>query len=94
MEKPLEWVEAAPLPDECRNCKEAECYNCDYEGKRWYLSEEDSLRLQKKGLRHTIDRLEQKIHAIEDPNSEIRKKAEADLLWYKQVLLEDCGELA
>lgn len=53
MDRPLEWIEADPLPEECRNCQEEDCYNCDYAGKRWYLSEEDILRLKKKVLRRT-----------------------------------------
>lgn len=44
------WIEADPLPLECENCPEEECYNCDYAGKRWYLSEEDYQKLQQKWL--------------------------------------------
>lgn len=93
LEKPYEWIEADPLPEECLNCREEECYNCDYAGKRWYLPEEDSLRLRKKGLLHTIDRLNRRLMAIPDSDSEIRQKVEADLTWYRQVYLEAFGEI-
>lgn len=52
----MEWIEADPLPLECENCQEEECYNCDYSGKRWYLSEEDYQNLQKKWLQLKVKR--------------------------------------
>lgn len=42
----MEWIEADPLPVECEICQEAECYNCDYAMKRWYLSEEGEQRMR------------------------------------------------
>lgn len=44
----MEWLEADPLPEECVNCQEEECYNCDYAGKRWYLAPEDEARIIQK----------------------------------------------
>lgn len=41
----MNWIEANPLPLECENCQEEECYNCDYAMKRWYLSEDDEQRM-------------------------------------------------
>lgn len=40
----MEWIEANPLPPVCQSCQEEECYNCDYAGERWYLSEEQMIR--------------------------------------------------
>ena len=42
----MEWIEANPLPTECQNCQEEDCYNCDFAMKRWYLSEEDEQRMR------------------------------------------------
>lgn len=91
-DKPLHWMEADPLPDECINCREEDCYNCDYAGKRWYLSEEDELRIRKKGLLHTINRLSQRIEATKESDHELRQKYETDLAWFQQILLEDFGK--
>lgn len=90
VDKPLVWIEADPLPDECLRCKEAKCYNCDFAGKRWYLSVDEDIRLRKKGLLHTINRLEQKLKA--DIDDENRSKSEDNLARCKQILREDFGE--
>ena len=65
----MEWLEVNPLPMECQNCQEADCYNCDVAGKRWYLSKEDALQLRRKGLMKAIDRLQRQ---IEDIDKELR----------------------
>ena len=61
----MEWIEANPLPAVCVNCQEEECYNCDYAGKRWTLSQADELRVKRKGLLKAIDRLQRQVKAIE-----------------------------
>lgn len=61
----MEWLEANPLPVECENCQEEDCYNCDYAGKRWYLSEEDELRVRRKGLVKAVERLQRQIKEID-----------------------------
>ncbi len=61
----MEWKEANPLPTECENCKEQDCYDCDVAGKRWYLSRSDELRLKRKGLLKAIERMEREIAAID-----------------------------
>ena len=61
----MEWIEANPLPQECLNCQEEDCYECDTAGKRWYLSKADELRIQRKGLIKAIERLERQIHEID-----------------------------
>ena len=62
----MKWIEADPLPVECQNCKEDDCYNCDYAGKRWYLPQEDQLRLKRMGLIKAMERLQRQINAIDE----------------------------
>ena len=66
----MEWLEANPLPDVCVDCTEEDCYNCDYAGERWYLSQVDELRLRRKMLVRAIERLQRQVAAIDD---ELRK---------------------
>ena len=61
----MEWIEANPLPQECLNCQEEDCYEYDTAGKRWYLSKADELRIRRKGLIKAIERLERQIHEID-----------------------------
>lgn len=46
----MKWLEADSLPVVCPNCQKEDCYNCDYAGKRWYLSQEDELQIKRKSL--------------------------------------------
>jgi hypothetical protein len=66
----VEWLEANPLPDVCVDCTEEDCYNCDYAGERWCLSQVDELRLRRKMLVRAIERLQRQVAAIDD---ELRK---------------------
>lgn len=59
----MEWLEAEPV--ECRNCQEEDCYNCDFAGKRWYLPREDELRIRRKALMRSIERLQRQVQAID-----------------------------
>lgn len=61
----MEWIEANPLPPACQNCQEEECYNCDYAGERWTLSQADELRVRRKGLLKAIERLQRQVKAID-----------------------------
>ena len=61
----MKWLEAEPLPTECQQCQEEDCYNCDYSAKRWYLSEEDSLLIRRKGLIKAIERLRRQVDKID-----------------------------
>ena len=61
----MEWIEADPLPAVCQNCQEKECYNCDYAGERWTLSQADELRVRRKGLLKAIERLQRQVKAID-----------------------------
>lgn len=74
----MKWLEADPLPAECQNCQEGDCYNCDYAGKRWYLSREDDLRIRRKGLIKAIERLQQQVDSIDQqllPFNDLQKAA-------------------
>ena len=62
----LEYIEANPLPAVCVNCQEEECYNCDYAGERWTLSQADELWVRRKGLLKAIDRLQRQVKAIDE----------------------------
>lgn len=61
----MEWIEANPLPSECQKCQEEDCWECDYAGKRWYLSQADELRVKRKGLLKAMERLGRQVIAIE-----------------------------
>ena len=61
----MEWLEADPLPVACQDCQEEDCYNCDHAGKRWYLSQEDDLRIRRKGLTKAIERLQRQVDDID-----------------------------
>ena len=65
MGKPMEWIEANPLPPECVGCREEDCYNCDYAGSRWMLSQADELRIRRKGIVKAIERLQRQLDAID-----------------------------
>lgn len=61
----MKWIEVHPLPDECRGCQKMECYNCDHAGKRWVLSQEDELKIRRKGLVKAMERLQKQIDEID-----------------------------
>lgn len=61
----MEWLEQNPLPSGCQNCQEEDCYNCDHAGVRWQLSLEDDLRLRRKSLIKSIDRLQKQLQSID-----------------------------
>ena len=61
----MELLEANPLPVECQNCEEEDCYNCDNAGKRWYLPKEEELRVRRKGMISSIERLQKQVEDID-----------------------------
>ena len=61
----MDWIEASPMPEDCRNCKESDCYNCDHLGKRWQLPERDRLLLRRKLMEHAVARYQRKIAEID-----------------------------
>ena len=68
----MEWLERNTLPSECQECQEEDCYNCDNAEKRWYLSEEDELRVRRKGLVKAVERLQRQIAEIDEKLAEIQ----------------------
>lgn len=61
----MEWIEKRPIPEECKNCGQKDCYNCDTAGKRWVLSREDELRTSRLLALSAIARLQRRIAAID-----------------------------
>lgn len=61
----MKWIEADPLPEECKTCKEEDCCNCDHAGKRWCLSKKDELQLRRKSLLRAIERMHRQIKEID-----------------------------
>lgn len=86
----MEWMEAVPLPFECRHCQEDDCYNCDHAGKRWYLSELDALKVRRKRLLKAVERLQQKIDAIDRRLAEVNDLEDEPNVPMTQELWEHC----
>lgn len=61
----MQWHETDPIPEECRNCTEVDCYNCDIAGQRWILSREDKLRTDRMLKARAIERLKRQVAAID-----------------------------
>ena len=59
------WRESNPLPKTCAVCKEEDCYNCEFAGVRWHLSEEDELKVKRKMLERHMEQLQRKIAEID-----------------------------
>ena len=62
----MEWIEANPLPDVCKECTEGDCYNCDHAGERWYLSPKDELKMRRKMMVKAIERLQRQVAAVDE----------------------------
>lgn len=60
----MKWIEVNPLPQVCTVCKEEECYNCDFAGERWVLSENDQLEITKKALQRATERMQKRIKRV------------------------------
>lgn len=88
----MEWLEANPLPVECQNCEEEDCYNCDYAGKRWYLSEEDELKVRRKGLMKAVERLQRQIKEIDKKLLPFTKRQKAALEGQIEMTYDLFGE--
>ncbi len=53
----MKYSEVSPLPEVCQDCKEQECYNCDYAGLRWVLPPEEEARISRHMRKRAADRL-------------------------------------
>ena len=61
----MEWQETNPLPSECKDCTEEDCYNCDYVEARWQLSRIDELQVRRKMIVRSIKRMQYKLTLID-----------------------------
>ena len=74
----MEWLEVKPIPEECNNCKEDDCYNCDVAGRRWVLSKEDELRARRILMVRAIEELQQKVAKIDSELERLLKEQPCD----------------
>ena len=61
----MDFIEATPLPTECRCCQKTDCYICDHASKRWTLSKEQELLLLRKLKEKAILRFKRQIEEID-----------------------------
>ena len=67
----MEWIESSPLPSECQDCTEGDCYNCDYAEARWQLSRIDELQVRRNMMVRSIKRMQRKLALIDKELSEL-----------------------
>ncbi|MBE6934804.1 MAG: hypothetical protein E7462_07170 [Ruminococcaceae bacterium] len=70
----MEWIEANPIPEECKTCAEGDCYNCDTAGRRWKLSRESELQTNRMLIVRAIERLQRKITVIDAELEKLHKR--------------------
>ena len=70
----MKWLEVNPIPGECKECHEGDCYNCDIAGKRWVLSQEDKLRTDRILKIKAIQRLQRQVEQIDQQLRELAEK--------------------
>ncbi len=70
----MSYVEASPLPEICENCKEEDCYNCDYLLARWVPDREEKLRMEKLSLERAVNRMQRRIQTIDAQLRELKAK--------------------
>ena len=61
----IKYIEKEPLPTICNGCEE-DCGSCDNAGLRFYLSEKDSLIMQRKAKAQAIKRLMRELETIDN----------------------------
>ena len=67
----MKYIEVVPLPKECEGCTEDDCYECDFAGKRWVLSERDNLLLKRQLAVQAISRFQKEIEKIDKRLAEL-----------------------
>ena len=70
----MDFIEATPLPTECRCCQKTDCYNCDHASKRWTLSKKQELLLLRKLKEKAILRFKRQIEEIDYPLRPVRRR--------------------
>lgn len=68
------YTETPALPAKCRECNE-DCYNCDYAGGRWLLTQRKSLELKKVLKLKAISRLQREVAEIDRQLAGMEKEA-------------------
>ena len=86
----MKWLEVSPLPDECHECQEEDCYNCDIAGHRWVLAKEDELRTRRKMLEKAVERLQRQIREIDDALEQLTQEADEPNAPMTQDIWEHC----
>ena len=64
----MDFIEATPLPTECRCCQKTDCYNCDHASPDWllvYQYREQELLLLRKLKEKAILRFKRQIEEID-----------------------------
>lgn len=61
----MEYLQDQLLPAECQLCEEKDCWECDYAGTRWVLSERDRLIYARKLKEQAIVRFQRQIAEID-----------------------------
>lgn len=61
----MEYLQDQLLPAQCQSCEEKDCWECDYAGIRWVLSERDRLICARKLKEQTIARFQRQIAEID-----------------------------
>ena len=67
----MEWIESSPLPSECQDCTEEDCYSCDYAAARWQLSRIDELQVRRKMIVRSIKRMQRELSLIDKELNEL-----------------------
>lgn len=86
----MNWLEVSPLPDECQECPEEDCYNCDVAGHRWVLTKEDELRTRRKMLEKAVERLQRQIREIDKALEQLAQEAAESNKPMTQDIWEHC----
>lgn len=61
----MEYLQDQLLPAQCQSCEEKDCWECDYAGMRWGLSERDRLIYARKLKEQAIARFQRQIAEID-----------------------------
>lgn len=69
----LKYTENASLPAQCQSCEEKDCWECDYAGIRWGLSERDRLIYARKLKEQAIARFQRQIAEIDRQLEKLEK---------------------
>lgn len=60
----MEFIEADPLPEACRQCSGQCCDECEHAGERWTLPPEDWKRLTVRAKEKAIMRLQRELEQL------------------------------